>query len=183
MSFSPHCYMYHYYEAERGPFQNFSSLSEEEAHSVLNQLKQDKALFASKRSDDYLEVRRKLERRAREMFIRKDGKPVVSYPHYMTLGPCDWLKQWYQNGKELRIHIDEIDPLTVSFTYGDLFPTMRFKDGKPYREQIYLKDEIMNVVEKFGWPQQWNADGTKGPERYIEVQLWDHAVIEKYVNG
>lgn len=54
---------------------------------------------------------------------------------------------------------------------------MRYKDGKPYRNQVYTKDEIVRVIEQFGMPQEWNASGDKGPERYIEVQIWDDKPI------
>ncbi|XEC96639.1 hypothetical protein AB6A23_08895 [Paenibacillus tarimensis] len=173
-------FLYHYYEAENGPFKNLSALAYDEARMVMDRLKRDEALFASRRSDDYLIIRRQLEERARELFICKGGKPVNRYPHYMTLGRCDWIKEWYKNGREIRIHLDEFDLETVSFTYGDLFPTMRYKDGKPYREKLYIKDEIIEIIERFGWPQRWNQDGTKGPERYIEVQIWDDRVIRQF---
>ncbi|MNP39961.1 hypothetical protein D3C76_1335580 [compost metagenome] len=50
---------------------------------------------------------------------------------------------------------------------------MRYLDGKPYREQVYTKQEIFKIIEQFGLPQEWNKDGKNGPERYIEVQIWD----------
>ncbi|MBD0384704.1 hypothetical protein [Paenibacillus sedimenti] len=62
------------------------------------------------------------------------------------------------------IHINEFDPATISFTYGDLFPAMRYKDGKPYREQVCTKDEIYGLIERFGLPQDWNSEGNNGPE-------------------
>ena len=78
-------------------------------------------------------------------------------------------------------HIDEFDEWTISFTYGDLFPTMRFQDGKPYRGQIYTKDEICKLIEEYGLPQEWNRRGNKGPERYIEVQIWDDKPLVKHI--
>jgi len=174
-------YLFHYYEAGAGPFKNLSSLSHEEALRVQDTLKQDGGVFASKRSDNYLLVRRQLEELARELFISKGGKPTKAYPHYMTFGACDWLKEWYRDGKELRIPIEEFDSRTIRFTYGDLFPTMRYKDGKPYRERLYLKHEIIELVKEIGWPQIWNRNGNMGPERYIEVQIWDDKVINKYL--
>ncbi|WP_020616448.1 hypothetical protein [Paenibacillus daejeonensis] len=165
--------LYHYYEKERGPFRNLSTLPADEAQLILDQLKLQQQVFASKRSDDYLRTRQTLEARARSLFIQKGGKPAQRYPHYMTLGPCNWLKQWYNEGEVVSIPLDAIDPQIISFTYGDLFPTMRYKDGKPYREKVYTREEIMNVVQLYGWPQVWNHDGSKGPERYIEAQLWD----------
>lgn len=57
---------------------------------------------------------------------------------------------------------------------------MRVKDDKPYRRQVYTKQEIIKVIDKYGMPQDWNEHGDKGPERYIEVQIWDNDVIKRY---
>jgi hypothetical protein len=154
-----------------------------EAERVLNNLRLQKKGFASKRSDDYLTIRRELEGKARHLFIAKGGRPIRSYPHYMTLGSCSWLLTWYSAGKEISMPLTEFDPHTISFTYGDLFPTMRYQDGKPYRGQVYTLEEINQVVSRFGLPQSWNPDGQKGPERYIEVQIWDDGPLMKYIGG
>ncbi len=50
---------------------------------------------------------------------------------------------------------------------------MRFADGKPYRGPVYTLAELPGLVAAYGLPQAWNADGTRGPERYIEAQVWD----------
>jgi hypothetical protein len=173
-------YLYHYYESNHGPFKNLSSLSEDEAEYVLERLRQNGDVFASKRSDDYLVIRKELESRARDMFITKGGKPKSSFPQYMTLGRCEWLLSWYKHGAELKIDLDQFDACSISFTYGDLFPTMRYQDNKPYRGMVYTKDEIMKVIEEYGLPQEWNKDGARGPERYIEVQVWDDEVIREF---
>lgn len=174
-------FLYHYFELAKGPFLSLTDFPLHEAMIIQDQLKEDKSLFASKRSNEYLYIRRDLEKRARELFIGKGGKPIRSTPHYMTLGKCQWLKEWYKDGQELEIHIDEFDERTISFTYGDLFPTMRFQDGKPYRGQIYTKEEIYKLMQKYGLPQDWNRQGDKGPERYIEVQIWDDRPLVKHI--
>jgi len=176
-----HPYLFHYYEAKTGPFKNLSALSPAEAQEIMASLKAENKVFASKRADDYLQIRSGLEEIARDCFIQKGGKPRNKFPHYMTWGRCDWLKEWYQDGKELKIPIEEFNADSISFTYGDLFPTMRFKDHKPYRGNVYTLDEIKEVIQLYGWPQEWNAEGKHGPERYIEVQVWDDEVIRKYV--
>lgn len=174
-------YLYHYYEAEKGPFLNLSSLQQDKAETVLEKLREEGNVFASKRNKDYVQIRKSLEETARQLFIEKGGKPEKLYPHYMTLERCDWLKNWYVNGKEIKIDIEEFDPVVLSFTYGDLFPTMRYNDQKPYRKQVYTKGEILKVIEEHGLPQEWNKQGDKGPERYIEVQIWDDKVIQRYI--
>jgi hypothetical protein len=174
-------FLYHYYESRRGPFRSLTDMPIDEAMVLFKQLKSDPTLFASKRSDDYLLIRRELERKARELFIAKGGRPLRQTPHYMTLGKCDWLLEWYSDGQQLEIALSEFDESTISFTYGDLFPTMRYQDGKPYRGQVYTKDEIFDLIKEYGLPQNWNENGDKGPERYIEVQIWDDGPLMKYI--
>ncbi|MFD0695440.1 hypothetical protein ACFQZT_15160 [Paenibacillus sp. GCM10027628] len=166
-------FLYHYFDESTGPFQNLSDLEPEDAERTLQDIRVQKKGFASKRSTDYLTIRRSLEKTARELFMLKGGKPIRNSPHYMTVGECPWLLEWFEKGKELYIRIREFDSNSISFTYGGLFPTMRYQDGKKYRGQIYTLHEINEVIEEFGLPQVWNPLGNKGPERYIEVQVWD----------
>ncbi|RKP57969.1 hypothetical protein D7Z26_00175 [Cohnella endophytica] len=174
-------YLFHYFEKKYGPFRNLSSLSIEEALEISNQIKHEGKIFASQRSSDYMTIRRELEKIARDQFIVKGGKPRNLFPHYMTLGSCDWLESWYETPGKISINLDKFLEESISFTYGDLFPTMRYQDDKPYRKQVYTKKEIKDVIEKFGYPQVWNRLGDKGPERYIEVQIWDEEVLKKYI--
>ena len=172
--------LYHYFDRKTGPFRNLSSLPLQEAIDISKQINKEGKTFASQRSLDYIEIRRELEMLAREQFIAKGGKPKNSFPHYMTLGACDWLKSWYINPVCIVLHWDSFIESSISFTYGDLFPTMRVKDDKPYRRQVYTKQEIIEVIDEYGMPQDWNGKGDKGPERYIEVQIWDDDVIKRY---
>jgi len=95
----------------------------------------------------------------------------------MILGPAEWVRSWYPHPAEVCVPIQAFNARALSFTYGDSFPSMRFKDGKPYRGQVYTLDELPGVISTYGLPQDWNADGKHGPERYIEAQVWeDHAL-------
>lgn len=172
---------YHYFEKSLGPFRNLSSLSEHKAQAVAQQIRQEGRNFASQRSADYMTIRRTLEHKAYEQFIAKGGKPVNTYPHYMTLGACEWLESWYTEPDWVMASWDDLPADSISFSYGDLFPTMRYSDDKPYRKQIYTKDEILKVIQTYGWPQEWNRQGDQGPERYIEVQVWDERIIQLHI--
>ena len=55
-------------------------------------------------------------------------------------------------------------------------------DGKEYRKKVYMYDEILEIIKKYGMPQDWNDDGKYGPERYIEAHIWSDKVIQKYPN-
>jgi len=170
----------HYYELSRGPFRNLSDLPLDEAEAVLAALRRQHDGFASQRSADYLTIRRELESRVRERFIAKGGRPLRECPHSLTLGACDWVKSWYAFGCELRIPLAQFSAEQVSFTYGDLFPAMRYGDGKPYRRQVYTLAELPGLIAAYGLPQVWNADGRHGPDRYIEAQIWDDAPLAAY---
>ncbi|SIQ44089.1 hypothetical protein SAMN05421578_1021 [Paenibacillus macquariensis] len=174
--------LYHYFDESTGPFVNLSDLEIHEAEQVLSDIRFKNKGFASKRSLEYLQIRRGLELKARNLFISKGGKPIRRLPHYMTFGKCPWLLDWYPIGREIEIPINEFETHTLSFTYGDLFPTMRYQDEKPYRNQVYTLNEIYEVIKEYGLPQEWNSDGIKGPERYIEVQIWDDKPLRKWRN-
>mgnify|MGYP000863908596 CR=1 FL=1 len=174
-------FLCHYYEAELGPFLNLSDLPIREAEEIQERIRREGRVFASKRSPDYLKIRRELEDRVRRMFIEKGGKPQRERPHYLVVGECPWLLTWYKCGQELRVPIDLFSGDIVSFTYGDLFPTMRYLDGKPYRCQVYTLSELPDLIKTYGLPQEWNRDGRHGPERYIEAQLWSDKPIAGYL--
>ena len=173
-------FLSHYYEAATGPFVNLSDLPFDVAEQVMEHIRQEGNIFASKRSGDYLTIRRGLEDRVRDLFIKKGGKPTRKRPHYMIVGSCPWLLDWYEEGRELRIRLSAFTREMVSFTYGDTFPAMRYQDGKPYREQVYTLDELPEIIRVYGLPQNWNADGSGGPDRYIEAQIWDDTPLRLY---
>ncbi len=173
--------LFHYFDRAAGPFRNLSDLSLTEAISLQKALKQQNKGLAGKRSDDYVTIRFELEDKARAIFAAKGGKPIRQRPHYMTFGACPWLLEWYREGQELSIPLDRFHPETVSFTYGDLFPTMRYQDGKPYRNQVYTLLEIQEIVKRYGLPQLWNSRGDLGPERYIEAQIWDERPLQAFL--
>lgn len=174
-------YLCHYYECSRGPFRNLSDLHLDEAETILADIRQRGEGFASQRKPDYLTVRRELEDYIRARFIVKGGQPVRTHPHYMILGSCDWLKSWYKQGCELRIPLNQFDSKHVSFTYGDMFPAMRYADGKPYRRQVYILAELPDLIQSYGLPQEWNADGAQGPDRYIEAQIWNDSPLRQWL--
>lgn len=111
----------------------------DEANKILSDIKARNSSFAAKRTDGYLARRKELESKAREIFISKAGKPETTVPHYMVVEECEWLKSWYKNGGFVKIDIAEFNTDTLSFSYGDMFPTFSpfINDDKEYRRQIY----------------------------------------------
>lgn len=171
----------HYYEAAHGPFRNLSGLAPDTAREVLEMIKLKAASFAAKRNDNYLSIRRALELHVRGLFIAKGGLPVNPYPHYLVLGHVPWLLSWYEHGEELRVPLSACSARSVSFTYGDTFHAMRYQDGRAYRGQVFTLDELPALVAEYGLPQEWNADGSQGPDRYIEAQVWSDEPLLPYL--
>ena len=101
----------------------------------------------------------------------------------MVVEHSSWLSEWFENSAHIKIDIKEFDLKTVSFTYGDSHPTFssRVNDGREYRKKLYTYEEILEVIKKYGLPQDWNNDGRNGPERYVEAHIWSDDVIRKYV--
>lgn len=173
--------LYHYFEKERGPFCNLSDLSLDDAKSILDEIKRLNQIYAAKRDETYIKRRFEYENLTRKLFGIKGGKVIRDRPHYMVVEACDWLKSWYKDGCDINIDITRLDTDTISFTYGDMFPTFGPKgdDSTEYRKQVYTYKEILNIIQKYGLPQQWNQNGQKGPIRYIEAQIWSDDTIKK----
>ena len=177
-------FLYHYYDKTIGPFKNLSDLDREEADKVLQQIAITKPnVQCAKRSADYMQARAYYENILRTEFQKKGGYIQRQVPHYMVVEHSPWLSTWYENSAYIKIPIEEFDLRTVSFTYGDSHPTFsdRVNDGKEYRKKLYTYDEILEVINRYGLPQDWNDDGKFGPERYIEAHIWSDEVIGKYL--
>lgn len=178
-------YLYHYYDADLGPFKNLSDLTKEDAEIIISKLAiEKKTAFCNQRNTDYLAKRQFYENILRTEFLKKGGKISRKAPHYMVVEACDYLSLWYENSAFLKIDVEEFDKSTLSFTYGDSHPTFSelVNDGKEYRKKLYTYDEILEVIEKYGYPQEWNKNGEYGPERYIEVHVWSDETLNRWYN-
>ena len=176
--------LYHYYDKTIGPFRNLSDISVDEANRVLKEIVEKKPnVQCAKRNPEYMQMRTYYEDILRREFKKKGGWIQRNIPHYMVVEHSPWLSTWYENSAFIKIPIEEFDLRTVSFTYGDSHPTFsdRVNDGKEYRKKLYTYDEILEVIAKYGLPQDWNDDGRFGPERYVEAHIWSDDVIGKYL--
>ncbi|MBP5158400.1 MAG: hypothetical protein ILP18_11090 [Treponema sp.] len=179
-------YLYHYYDKRSGPFRSLTAMQEAEAVQMLERLRGERpGSMCAKRDEGYLSKRRRCEAILKREFLAKGGIVRLDSPYYMVVEHSPWLGSWYEQGAFLKIPIEEFDVRTVSFTYGDSMPTFsdRVNDGKEYRKKLYTYDEILCIIEKYGLPQDWNDDGSHGPERYIEAHVWSGETIAKYATA
>jgi hypothetical protein len=77
----------HYYPKGEPPFQNLSSLTTEEALSVISRLRDRPGLLYRrfKNPEKYLRQRRNAEHWVRQEFIKKGGRPILAYLHYFVV--------------------------------------------------------------------------------------------------
>ena len=173
--------LYHYYDKRSGPFKSLTTLNNEEACSVLEKIKAERPnSFSAQRDSEYILKRSKCESVVHDQALKKGIRMDIASPHYMVVEECPWLSSWYEEPEMIAIPIENLDTSKISFTYGDSMPTFspRVNDGKEYRKKVYTYEEILAIIDKYGLPQEWNADGAHGPERYIEAQVWtdDHII-------
>ncbi len=177
--------LYHYYDLDHGAFRTISDLPDEQALALEAKIRADKPdSQCASRFSEYLHWRRHYEDILRDEFRKMGGRMERENPHYMVVEACPWLWSWYEKPALVKIPLEAFDPRTISFTYGDSHPTFspRCKDNKEYRKRLYDVDGIRDLIARYGYPQEWNADGAFGPERYIEVQVWSDETIGKYVD-
>lgn len=178
-------FLYHYFDKSTGPFMNLSDLPAEEAKAVLEAIKREKPnVQCANRHPTYVEDRLGYEDILRDEFTKKGGIIKRRVPHYMVVEHSPWLSTWFENCGVIKIPVEEFDLKTVSFTYGDSHPTFsprpRNDDWKEYRRKLYTYVEILELIKKYGLPQDWNNDGSYGPERYIEAHIWNDEPINSY---
>ena len=178
-------HLYHYFDKTIGPFFNLSDLSIDEAKAIIYDLKNKKPnAFRANSQQTYMEDRNYYEKILKTEFIKKGGIIKRTVPHYMVVEHSPWLSTWFENSDFIKIPIEDFDVKTISFTYGDSHPVFSPRthkmDDKEYRRKLYTYDEILEIIKKYGLPQNYNDDGKYGPERYIEAHIWSDETISKY---
>ncbi len=176
--------LYHFYDIRTGPFKSLTKLPADEAMSVMEKVRSERpGSFCAQRDEMYIGKRRNCEAILRREFAKKGGVIEIDSPHYMVAGYSPWLYSWYEQPAYIKIPIEEFDLKTVSFTYGDSMPTFSDKvnDGKEYRKKLYTYVEILELIDRYGLPQEWNDDGAYGPERYIEAHVWSDRTVKRYL--
>ena len=183
----------HYYVAGRPPFLNLSDLSEEDLASVLSQLNDERATGRSHRSfgKRYMELRRRTEAKLRGLFLARGGVIERPNPHYFVLGECRWFAALSSDMRAVHIDLVDLPRESTSITYPDSFVAMRcgidfgLPDlDRPYLEQAFFLDELHELVESFGLPDDRPDENYAGYElrdfeKFIEIQVWsDDPVLE-----
>jgi hypothetical protein len=144
----------HDYLPETGPLRSLSDLPLGADDSIFESfLTRHKCEPTCRRrfGREYLRYRREVEDRLRELFISRGGKPKRKHPFYFILGDSPWFKGLNDGHLELRINISALSPELTSVTYPDSFIALT-QTEKPYHNQVFLLNEIDDLVMRHGIP-------------------------------
>ena len=185
-------YVTHYYMNDKEPFQSLSSLTDEAAIKIMEELCDDTP-FGERFKDpiQYLTARKDTELWVREAFIAKGGKPKDRYPISMVLGSSQWLVDAAPDRNkhaEIRIPLSVFTEYDISFTYPDSMISRWFGLVKPVEHyqadlhgKVFTLSEILSIVAEKGMPEEdWKTDTPRDLAPYIEAQVWNHGLLLKY---
>ena len=163
-------FIVHYSRGE--PFRSITSLGPDAVDVALKNLNETTAWGLARFSDPrYLLQRYQAEELLREQFIRIGGKPVLKNPIYFFLGRHSPFEEDERNLGSM-ISLREIDPLTVSFSYGDSMfcfnEDNRSVAGEKYQNP--LCDELYSLESLPGLFAHPNF--RKAEPLHIEAHLW-----------
>ena len=184
-------YLYHYFERNFAPFAPLTALPIEEAKQILIE-KKAAGKFGNPDIDGFLQKRYERDRQLRDVFVKHGGRPQRTAPIYMMLGEHRQWESAYENPAVIKIPLEEFDPLTVSFTYGDSFAIFNpaLFGEEEYWNQIYFANEILEVIERNGFPPHVEYDFKRSiyPTdkhinhhlKYVEAHVWNDEILNKY---
>ncbi len=186
--------LFYYYEDSRDPFLSISELTSAEFAALMEDFAElpisDNRFDELWKREFYLFFRPYTEQTIRQRFIAKGGKPVLTAPRYLTLGPTEWFYDWYEEPKTIEIPLAAIPSTSISFTYPDSMmslliaedryePFAKFK--QPYHGEVYRLEELGDLVGEYGFPDESNPKNIEYGNRIIEAQIWDYALLAPYV--
>jgi hypothetical protein len=163
MSSNQKQFLYRYYEQSESPFLSMTELPMEQVREMLIAL-QKAGKFGNPNIEAFLKKRYDRDTMLRDAFIRHGGKPERSSPIYFFLGEH---RQWasaFEEPAVIKIPLDEFDPKMVSFTYGDSFAVFNpaLYGSEEYWGKIYFANEILEVIERNGYPPYIEYDFKRG---------------------
>ena len=171
----------HNYHPRRGSFQNMCYLSPIGAEKMIAAIR---AETGSYRKPDYLVRRMQTEAWLIAERAQKLGETPLSRPIYFFLGHM--ADGWDQSRPaSIFVPLDAFDPGVLTFTYPDSMSSCpqhhrTDRDIKPYQGQVYTLSEVKDVARRYGFPDPKLPRDVRGPDSFIEVQVWDDRPLARY---
>ncbi|NLJ96099.1 MAG: hypothetical protein GX321_03015 [Clostridiales bacterium] len=175
-------YITNYCDSRCTQFRNITSLSEDDAYKLAEELSQyagsdftSFSRFTDSDFDGYYQKRKRTEEWLYSKIFDLGIKPKNKFPLYFVLGESSYLNKWYENGIKTRLMLKNIRPEDISFTFGDSMSRMDSKDRmSPFNIETltaFIHEKTDDVSSYLAQLDMQN--------RYIEAQLWN----DRYLKG
>lgn len=168
-------YITNYCDKRCSPMSSITRLPAKEARSVARELSKHAgnfftsfSRFRDKDFDGYYKKRIRTEEWLYNSFIQLGGKPKNAHPLYFVLGESKYLKDWFENGVETKLLLNDIDFDDISFTFGDSMAKMDFAD----RMNLFNKESLFKFIYENTNDVSLFLNELNKQNKYIEVQLW-----------
>lgn len=191
-------YVYHYFRKGSRPFQSLSALAEDQAKSIMMELYIPGSMLWQRFGDPnwYLPLRRNVEHELYTQFRAKGGSPRQRYPVYFTVGRPKWAVVGadaftMEHTDEIRVPFSLFCTEEVSLTYPDSMLSFMLSQKKDHPEydpeyhgHVFMLEEMECLIRTRRLPLgDWKRDVPPTFSHYVEVQVWNPAVLEQYLDG
>lgn len=164
----------HNFHPARGAFRNVCSLPRDDAERIIASIRHDGHAYIN---DSYFTRRLKTEDWPIAERSRKIGTTRLERPIYFFLGNMadGWDKS---RPASIVLPLAMFDAEAVTFTFPDSMTscpsTNRNYSGTcPWRGDVFTLAEITEIVARHGFPDPSLPREKRGPDSFIEVQIWD----------
>jgi hypothetical protein len=156
---------------------SITELPEKEAFQIAYQLGLNDETSFGRFKDfiNYYPRRIKVEKWLYEWFLASGGEPKTEHPLYFVLEQSDFLHEWFNKGKVIKLPLSLINSKHISFTIGDSMATFKDDFIEVGKDPIF-KEEVYKLMEKYDGKLEKYLETMK--IKYIECQLWNKEYIE-----
>ena len=168
----------HNFHPARGALQNICHLPNEDAERIIASIRQDGHAYLKK---NYLERRLHTEDWLIAERARKIGETPLARPIYFFLGNMadGWDKS---RPASIVVPLAMFDVNAITFTFPDSMEScLQTNSGNyshgPCHGQVFTFGEITEMVARHGFPNPKLPRDRRGPNAFIEVQIWDDSPL------
>ena len=170
-------YLVNYRHESSAPAQSITRLPLTEATKLAEQLYRNSTCKAHRRFGtnffQYYENRKKAEQWMYQQFQQLGGHPKTANPLYFSLQSSSVLADNYDDGKEIRLNLDAIADVDISFTLGDSM-ALYYTESL---NRLLTKRELLALLGSYDHDMGALIQASGEHCAFIEAQLWNDRYI------
>ena len=132
------------------PLMNIMRLPKEDAFELASEFAKSHpettAFYRFADFENYYSLREKQDEYLYSKFVELGGMPEEKHPLSFVIEGSDYLREWFGNGMESRLHLKDIQPCHISFTIGD--------SGAEYQKrgmvELLTPEVLKKQISKYG---------------------------------